>query len=53
MKLKSFFALLKEPKLAGEGRAHIKIDYMKVGDLEELEKLENSQDRKSEIKESA
>ena len=49
MKLKSFFALLKNPKLAEEGRIHIKIDYEKDDNLERLEELDNATD----IKESA
>ncbi len=53
MKLKSFFALLKNPKLAEEGRIHIKIDYEKEGDLEQLEKLEKATGLAVDIKESA
>ena len=40
MKLKSFFALLKNPKLAEEGRIHIKIDYEKEDELVELKGLD-------------
>jgi hypothetical protein len=53
MNLKSFFTLLKNPKLAEEGRAHIRIDYTRESDLEELEELDNSEKRRSDIKESA
>ena len=44
MKLKSFFALLKNPKLAEEGRIHIKIDYEKE---EEREGFDNAADLKN------
>ena len=52
MNLKSFFALLKNPKLAEEGRIHINIDYdyscQELADLR-ADKLERS----SDLKESA